>query len=334
MESIYFDVLFVFSCRALGRMNEIEEAWNERNPDAAFTSPVASQLDDDDDDDDDDNYSSRYNTQDSQSIHRSQDSVIGYDGDDYTAATTDYSQDFSQDDAYGVEEVESKEKRLERLKAEATSSSLGKVADSNTLPIIIKSSAYTKSMLLCECTDTDVNFDGDTGAIGRMVADSNNRSLIFDLKGRQYRGKLRKGPTVLILNTAPAVGAKPDDKEPPARAECVINEFCNLRFEKDLLSDLKGNYTGLYDLADELINEVPLDRYGKAAEKKKASAAAKKKRKGNDDDDDDDDYEDDNDESKLKKKAPKISAGRTQAMKGKDGKKKRKSVSKKKAKKK
>ena len=58
-------------------MNEIEDAWNERNPDAAFTSPVASQ-----EDDDDDYYSSRYNTQDSQDS-----TVEGYDRDDNTAAT-------------------------------------------------------------------------------------------------------------------------------------------------------------------------------------------------------------------------------------------------------
>ena len=302
-------------------MNEIKDAWNERNPDAAFTSPVASQ-----EDDDDDYYSSRYNTQDSQDS-----TVEGYDRDDNTAATgnsQDFSQDFSQDDDKdGIgKEIESKEKKLQRLKAEATSSSLGKVADANILPVVIKSGAYDKPMLLCECTDTEMNFDGDTGAIGRMVTDRNGRSIVFDLKGRQYRGKLRKGPTVLVINTAPPVGAKPDEKEIPARVECVINEFCDLKYEKDLLSDLKGNYTGLYDLADELINEVPLDKYGRAAEKKKAAAAAKKRKSY---DDDDDFHSDEDGENKPKKKAPKISTGRTQAMKGKDGKKKRKSISRK-----
>ena len=302
-------------------MNEIEEAWNERNPDAAFISPAASQLDDDDD-----YYSSRYNTQDSLSVDRSQDSTADY-GDDYTAATInsqEFSQDLSQDD--GFEELESTEKKIEKLKAQATSSSLGKVVDANTLPIIIKPGAYTKPMLLCECVDTDINFDGDTGAIGRMVTEEDGGSIVFDLKGRQYRGKLKKGPSVLILNTAPPVGAKSDEKEVTARAECIINEYCQLSFEKDLLSDLKGNYTGLYDLADELLNEVPLDKYGKAAEKKKTAA---KKRKGGEDDDDDD-FEDDDDNSKPTRKVPKISSGRTQAMKGKSGKKKKKPAARKK----
>ena len=159
-----------------------------------------------------------------------------------------------------------------------------------------------------------------------MVTEEDGGSIVFDLKGRQYRGKLKKGPSVLILNTAPPVGAKSDEKEVTARAECIINEYCQLSFEKDLLSDLKGNYTGLYDLADELLNEVPLDKYGKAAEKKKAAA---KKRKGGEDDDDDD-FEDDDDNSKPTRKVPKISSGRTQAMKGKSGKKKKKPAARKK----
>ncbi len=318
--------------RNIGRLNEIEEAWNERNPDEAFTSPQASQESQNDNDN-----SSKYDlTQDSQSMYGSQES--GYDdNDDYTNAS--YSQEYSQpefsqdgDDQYGVAESKelSKQEKLQKLKVEATSSSLAKVADANTLPIIIKSGAYSKPMLLCECTDPELNFDGDTGAIGRMVVEgeADKSSLVFDLKGRQYRGRIQKGPSILILNTAPPVGAKSDDNEVTARAECIVNEYCKLSFEKDLLSDLKGNYTGLYDLADELLNEVPLDKYGKAAEKKKA--AAKKRKGGDDDDDDDDNKNDDDNDRKQKKKAPKISTGRTQSMKGKDGKKKKKAPARKK----
>ena len=99
-----------------------------------------------------------------------------------------------------------------------------------------------KSLLLCEFEDPELNFDGDTGAIGRMVLDGTS-SLTFDLKGRQYSGAIRSGPTVIILNFAPPVGVK-DLSSQAARAEYITNEYCHLKFEKDLLSDLKGVYTG------------------------------------------------------------------------------------------
>ena len=176
-----------------------------------------------------------------------------------------------------------------------------------------------KTLLLCECTDTELNFDGDTGAIGRMSIDKND--LTFDLKGRQYKGTLQKGPTILIINMAAPVGVKESDHVTTARVDYLTNEYCSLSFEKDLLSELKGVYTGSYNTAED-IDEMPTDKH------ERASAKTKRKNKGYDDDDDDevevqDHFDDDDDARKPKKKALKISTGRTQSMKGKDGKKKK-----------
>jgi hypothetical protein len=184
------------------------------------------------------------------------------------------------------------------------------------IPIIIKPGVVGKPLLLCECSDPELNFDGDTGAIGRYVVSGD--VLTFDLKGRQYVGSIKKGPTVLILNMAPPVGAVQQDYVQTARVEYAVNEYCPLIFEKDLLSDLKGSYTGSYQLTDD-VEEFPLDKYEKAALKRKNSGTVEK-------DDDDEDAE--KAMSGKGKKVPKISGGRNVSMKKKTGKGKAKTASK------
>ena len=100
-----------------------------------------------------------------------------------------------------------------------------------------------KPFLLCECEDSELNFDGDAGAIGRLFV--KDEKLSFDLKGRLYRGSIKVGPTILILNMAPPVGVTSSDYNQNARIEYLTNEYTQLTFEKDLLTELKGNYTGM-----------------------------------------------------------------------------------------
>ena len=109
------------------------------------------------------------------------------------------------------------------------------------IPIAIKNGVWNKPILLCQSDDPHLNFDGDTGAVGRIYVTEEN--LTFDLKGRQYKGGLRAGPTVMVLNMAPPVGGQSNNVQ-SARVEYITNEYCQLDFEKDLLSDLKGIYTG------------------------------------------------------------------------------------------
>jgi len=143
--------------------------------------------------------------------------------------------------------------------------------------------------------------------------------LTFDLKGRQYHGSIMKGPTIMILNMAPPVGAVQQDYIQTARVEYVVNEYCPLAFDKDLLSDLKGSYTGSYQITDD-VDDFPMDKYEKAALKRKKSG------------DVENDEEDDGEKSAAAgkgKKVPKISGGRNVSMKKKSTKGKGKASSKK-----
>ena len=210
------------------RMDEVEAAWNERNPEAAFVTPKQSQ----------DTLSEDIQVY-------SQDTDVC----DQISSQSVYSQEGSE--TKFVQERASFDTSHSTMKE--SSIPMSKITESNTVPVVIKAGAYSKSLLLCECSDRELSFDGDAGAVGRMTVDDS--SVIFDLKGRQYKGKLKKGPSVLILNMAPPVGQR--DAEVTARAECVLNEYCSLTFEKDLLSDLKGQYTGEYHLVDDdvILNE-------------------------------------------------------------------------------
>lgn len=116
-------------------------------------------------------------------------------------------------------------------------------------PLVIKKDATSKRMMLCQVVDdSKLNFSGDSGAVGRLSVDA--QSLKIDLKGRQYEGTIRAGPTVMLLNLAPPVGVgKEKDKNGaiasvPARAEMITNEFVELNFSRDILSGLMGDFSG------------------------------------------------------------------------------------------
>ena len=128
--------------------------------------------------------------------------------------------------------------------------------------------------------------------------------------GRQYRGEIYSGPTVMLLNLAAPVGvsASSSSSQQTARVEVLTNEYCQLTFERDLLGSMMGLYSGSmasYDdnLYDEDDDDVP----------------KKTKKRGHDDDND----HQENDEVGTKMKAPKISTVTNRTRTAKKGTKKK-----------
>lgn len=156
--------------------------------------------------------------------------------------------------------------------------------DLSDIPIIIKSNAMGRPVLICEVDDEHLHFAGDSGAVGRIFCDPT--SLRLDLKGRQYTGQLLAGPTMMILNFAPPVGQSSSagkDSQLCARAESVTNEFCHLDFEKDLHGTMQGVYTG-DEVGDRNFGDdnnsdsddaAPSSKQKKAGSSKKAKISAK-----------------------------------------------------------
>lgn len=130
------------------------------------------------------------------------------------------------------------------IKKESTAASDPDAKDLSNVPVILKSSAIGRSVLICEVEDDHLHFAGDSGAVGRLFC--NQDSLRLDLKGRQYTGQILPGPLIMVLNFAPPVGQSSAGKDGQmcARAELVTNEFCHLEFEKDLHGTMQGVYTG------------------------------------------------------------------------------------------
>ena len=113
------------------------------------------------------------------------------------------------------------------------------------IPVVLKGNSTRQTVLICQVDDENLQFAGDSGAVGRIFCDP--QSLRLDLKGRQYSAQLTAGPTLMVLNLAPPVGQSSSSSKGGglcARAEVVTNEFCHLTFEKDLHGTLQGVYTG------------------------------------------------------------------------------------------
>ncbi len=114
------------------------------------------------------------------------------------------------------------------------------------IPVVLKGNSARQTVLICQVDDENLQFAGDSGAVGRIFCDP--QSLRLDLKGRQYSAQLTAGPTLMILNLAPPVGQSSTSSSKCgglcARAEVITNEFCHLTFEKDLHGTLQGVYTG------------------------------------------------------------------------------------------
>jgi len=145
---------------------------------------------------------------------------------------------------------------------------------SSSVPVVIKSGIGKKDILICESHDEEINFTGNSGAVGRLAVEDNE--LVMDLQGRKYSGTIMSGPLIMVLNVMPFVAKKKKDNDkdkegiegngaagvgaevdvravgspaPPAfggvaRVEVISNEFCRLDFQQDMLSSLKGEFTG------------------------------------------------------------------------------------------
>lgn len=86
------------------------------------------------------------------------------------------------------------------------------LVQTSEVPVVLKRDCWKKDMLICESQDQEINFVGDSGAVGRMTIE--NKNLLLDLKGRQYIGDIVSGPTIMILNlTAPVAPKKKKEKE-------------------------------------------------------------------------------------------------------------------------
>ena len=133
----------------------------------------------------------------------------------------------------------------------SSSKSPAKVELKNSLiPVLMqKKTLGAKSRtMVCQVDDPKLTFMGDSGAVGRLTVGEKN--IKIDLKGRQYDGTIKPGPTVMLLNLAPAVSK--DKKEGDiARVEMISDEFVELNFTKDVLSGLMGDYQGAADSDDE-----------------------------------------------------------------------------------
>jgi hypothetical protein len=141
--------------------------------------------------------------------------------------------------------------------------------------ISIKKDVYSKATLLCQINDPQLQFYGDTGAIGRLSTEESNQTVTVDLKGRQYSGQICPGPTVMFLNMSQPSNRAASSQQTILKVETVTNEYCPLVFEKDLLADLMGSYSG--EGMDEMrSNESEEEQEGEKLTERRASKQTKK----------------------------------------------------------
>eukprot|EP00602_Paraphysomonas_sp_CaronLab_P002348 CAMPEP_0185032626 /NCGR_PEP_ID=MMETSP1103-20130426/20850_1 /TAXON_ID=36769 /ORGANISM="Paraphysomonas bandaiensis, Strain Caron Lab Isolate" /LENGTH=253 /DNA_ID=CAMNT_0027568593 /DNA_START=244 /DNA_END=1005 /DNA_ORIENTATION=- len=195
--------------------------------------------------------------------------------------------------------------------------------DSNRIYLTLKKDSFTKNTLLCQVNDPGLQVLGDTGAIGRLTTSGDKKSITVDLKGRQYTGQLYPGPTVMFMNTS-QIGAKTSssDNKVTAKIETFTNEFCHLKFDRDLMIDLVGTYSG--DM------EYIRGQDDSAMDANLRTPSSTRKRKGKNEDDEGSDEEQSTSKRKVKSKNnnPKISTITQKVKKGKGPTKKRKSTKK------
>lgn len=291
------------------RMSEIETAWKQ------LTSDV--DADNDDDGDNDDAVlqivpTAKSKEDDNGKKKKQKFDETGANTESLIAATSSSSKKQSktkvtqQDD----DTVQNEDKEEEVTKS---------VMNAGRMPIIIKANAWDKKVLLCEVDDQEFDIAGDSGAVGRISVDTS--SIMIDVKGRQYRGSIRPGPTMMLLNLAAPVGqsTSASSYQQTARAEVVTNEICELTFEKDLLGSMMGVYTGGTGEDDDSDDD---ENNAKIGTKK----GAKKSRKSKGDSEDEMEVDDDDDEDRRGSKgsaprAPKISTITQRKRQGKTTKK-------------
>ena len=221
-------------------------------------------------------------------------------------------------------ESKNKESNTDNTSKKEQKNSAEPVINSSTVPVVLKPNAWDRKVLICEVDDPDFNIQGDSGAVGRISVDAT--SLSVDVKGRQYRGIIRPGPTIMLLNLAPPVGIQPTGPsyKETARVEVLTNEYCNLEFERDLLGTIMGRFEGDNSIRDDESEDYSTSKGGNSFSKNSnkknnntssssggggSNTAGKKKRKssGSDDNDSEDDLFGENLNVSSKGGAPKIS---------------------------
>lgn len=123
---------------------------------------------------------------------------------------------------------------------------------------------------------TVLDFEGQTGAIGRFEAD--DEGVTLDLKGYQYSGAIHPGPTAMVV----ALG-----KSGHLKVDSVTDEFVTLQKTSDVMAKLdavvKGSMDEGYNVVDDDVNkrsnQQENDKNAKPDAKKKDTAPAAKKRK-------------------------------------------------------
>mmetsp|Transcript_26687 Transcript_26687/g.77663 ORF Transcript_26687/g.77663 Transcript_26687/m.77663 type:complete len:269 (-) Transcript_26687:85-891(-) len=89
--------------------------------------------------------------------------------------------------------------------------------------------ARTKGLLI-HLHDHALDFQNDTGAIGRLSLKA--RRLTVDLKGQQYTATVMPSPTLMVVNMSST----------EAKAEMMLDEVCTLGDATDVVKSLSGNY--------------------------------------------------------------------------------------------
>ena len=80
-----------------------------------------------------------------------------------------------------------------------------------------KAPAKNECTLLVQMNDDKLDLHGQSGAVGRLEADE--RGVILDLKGYQYRGTIRPGPTAMVVALT---------REGQFKVESITDEFVTL----------------------------------------------------------------------------------------------------------
>lgn len=94
---------------------------------------------------------------------------------------------------------------------------------------------------------TRLDFEGQTGAIGRFESDSSGVTL--DLKGFQYHGTIHPGPTALVVSVL---------KSGELKVDGMTDEFVTLKQTQDIMAKLnavvKGDMDEGYAIEEEDVN--------------------------------------------------------------------------------
>lgn len=93
-----------------------------------------------------------------------------------------------------------------------------------------KAPAKNECTLLVQMNDDTLDLHGQSGAVGRLEADE--RGVILDLKGYQYRGTIRPGPTAMVVALT---------REGQFKVESITDEFVTLDAQGAHVMDSMGD---------------------------------------------------------------------------------------------